>query len=446
MENIVDRLRAKVNEAGNTDSDKLKDEIRFDIEQLHDSKFKELIKYLNNENAAPVEYLITATLAALSGAIGKNVRYELSNRMQLYLNIWAVIIGKSSVMKKTTAINTACYELHQIQKKYNDDYKIKLANADSKEKTNIKREYICLPHDSTIESFTGILQDTSRGLVEQPEFAAYLSLFDRSYNQGAKQFLTNIYDVPRDYVTTRKTTGSTSLERPYFAFIAASTIDWIIDKLSDTDISAGFFPRHLFCIRNVNDKPFIGLLELKNRNRNETNNILNLYNELIEIEPDRILDCDNEASIEFKKFELNIYNYTNNSTDNKINAFYTRLSTYALKIAGIIALTNDPNTSIVNINAMKDALLLIEYYKLNVDRLLDVELQTNKFKKQENRIIELIKRHGETGKIKHSDLLKNSRMPKKDFEVIIETMISSEILISQEVMGNTKSVRWYCIK
>jgi len=79
-------------------------EIKFDFNKLNDSTFKKILQYYDSISSSPTEYLMTGLLASLSGVIGKKVYFRITKSMKIYLNIWAVIIGKSSIMRKTTAL------------------------------------------------------------------------------------------------------------------------------------------------------------------------------------------------------------------------------------------------------------------------------------------------------------------------------------------------------
>src|ERR1035437_8390941 len=240
----------------------MSEEIIFDINKLNESNFKKMIRYYDSISSSPIEYLITGTFAALSGAIGKNAYLEITDSLNIYLNIWGVIIGPSTIMRKTSAINICKKEIQRISDTEYNDYKSKsfqyekeAAEAkENKERSFNKvppvRKYIIFPNDSTVESLSDILSYSNRGLIVHSEFGSLLTQLSRSYSGDSKQFLTAIYHVLDSWEVSRSTKKNTVLQRPYLSILGATTIDWVKENSLPSDLRTGFLARFLYSISN----------------------------------------------------------------------------------------------------------------------------------------------------------------------------------------------------
>ncbi|MDD3557028.1 MAG: DUF3987 domain-containing protein [Melioribacteraceae bacterium] len=428
-------------------------EIRFDLSLLNESVFKRMIVYYDSVSQSPLEYLLTGTIASLSGAAGKNIYFKITDSMLIHLNVWAVIIGRSTVMRKTSALNLVKEDLQRIEsknysefKKIYDSYLLDLERAaNKKERAEIKkpiRKYYLLPQDSTIESLSDILSHSDRGLLTHSEFGSFLLQLNRGYSADAKQFLTTLYDVPDVYEVSRVTKENTLLERPYISILGASTIDWIKENSSESDLRSGFFARFIYSIRNIPDKQFIPLLKLREITKRSEYyiNTREIYNYLIGLNDKIELEITNEAADYHIKYDLDSYKELLNSENENELSFKARLLIYSLKFAGLIALTEKRHT--INLNDMKDAINITEYYKKNVEALLNKELIDNDFERKEQKIISLINRNG--NKIIRSTLLNNFKGKAKDLDELLENLKEKELIeVIKEKKPTGKTATYY---
>lgn len=429
-------------------------EIRFNINNLNDSTFKRILSYYDSISTSPTEYLMTGLLASLSGAIGKNVFYKITNSMKIHLNIWAVIIGKSSIMRKTTALNTVKEDLQRIETQNYKIYKNDLTKwkNDFEKNKSIKeffdepkpeRKYVLFPNDSTIESLSEILSKSQRGLLAHSEFGSFLAQLNRGYSGDSKQFLTTIFDIPESYEVSRATKENTYLESPYLSIIGASTIDWVKENSTDADLRTGFFARMIFSIRNIPDKPFIPILKLSEITKQSENAIDTraLYQYLIDIDREIELDIEVKARERHIKYDFESYKELLQTENENEMSFKARLLIYSLKFAGIIAITD--KRQFVTINDIEDSIQLTEYYKKNVVQLLNAELSQDDFSRSEDKILKLIESNNNL--ISRTDLLNKSNQKAKGLDEIISNLIQKEkvkeIIKQNETYG--KKGRFY---
>lgn len=413
-------------------------EIIFDWNKLHETNFKKILRYYDSISIAPAEYLMTSLLAVMGGAIGKNVYFDITDSLKIYLNIWAVIIGKSTLMRKTTAMNQNSETLDRIDKaKYKDylnelDYYNRAMESAKENKQKLEmdkpiREYILFPNDSTVESLSDILSTSTRGLLKHSEFGSFLQQLNRGYSADAKQFLTNLYDVPERYEISRTTKENTLLTRPYLSVLGASTIDWVKENSNETDLRSGFLARFIFSIRNKPDKPYIPLLKLKQLTKQSEYyfDVRELFEYLISFKEVTILEIDSLAVDKHIEYDNEGYNEMMNYCENENElSFKGRLLIYSLKFAGIIALSEKRTN--VTLQDIEDSILMTDYYKRNVERLLNSELAENEFTRKEQRVIDFIKRKG--NEVKRSELLTGLKIKAKELNELLENLFQKDLL------------------
>jgi len=357
-------------------------------------------------------------------------------------------------MRKTTALNIVKDDLQRIEKQNYKNYKNELTNWKSKfEKSKItkeffdetppERKYILYPNDSTIESLSEILSKSNRGLLVHSEFGSFLAQLNRGYSGDSKQFLTNIFDIPDSYEVSRATKENTYLESPFLSILGASTIDWVKDNSSDSDLRTGFFARMIFSIRNVPDKPFIPLLKLSELTKQSDNSIDTraLYEYLIENDREIEFDITNEAKEKHIQYDYESYKELLQTDNENEMSFKVRLLIYSLKFAGIIAKADKRN--IINIHDIEDAILLTEYYKKNVTQLLNDELTHDEFSRNEDKILKLIESNNNI--ISRTDLLNKSNLKAKGLDEILSNLLQKEKAkeIKKKNDSNGKWGRYY---
>lgn len=436
-------------------------EIRFDINTLNETNFKRILKYFNDISLSPAEYLIGGLLAAMSGAVGKKVCLELTKTIRVYPNLWIILIGRSTIMRKTSAINLCTESLMRMEDHYYNEYLKQLSNieketSNQKEKNSNnnskpKRNYVLLPQDATIESLTEILSISKQGLLIHNEFGAFLNQFNKSYQSDGKQFFTNIYDVPERYEVSRITREGKVLKRPYIAILGASTIDWVREFSSETDIKSGFFARFLYIIRNNNDKPYIPLLELRHRTR-ESKFYINageIFKYLLELPEDVEVEFDIDAEKKLNDYDENSYKELLLCEDENELSFKARLLISVFKIAMLIALSDKKvkeKTLLIELKDAEDAINLADnLFKPNIEKLLNKELKSNELIRNKEKVLRVIKLKGSL--VSRSDLMNTTGFSAKELDEIILNLEQKEKIITEQKINpkNNKKRIFYSL-
>lgn len=425
-------------------------EIRLKIDDLSNSIFRDMIKHYDNVLSSPIEYIVTVLLTALSGTIGKRAYIQFGALEPIFFNVWSVLIGKSSTMKKSTTMNKVLRDLEDQNKKLIDDYEREKYEYENNNPDNAKpkpqREYLIYPDDITIETLLEKLSGQKRGIFRYNEFSQFLKQFNKGYAGDFKQFLTHIYDVPRQYECDRVTRKGSIIERPFTSIVGASTLEWFKAGLENADVSSGFLARFLFAIRNVNDKDFISLFDLDERNSTGQNTYYDtkavfdrLYND---IPDDKRLFFDKDAERSMRPYETAIHLQAESfETTNDESSFLTRLATYCFKIAGIIALTNNHNR--ITKEDVQDAIVLCKYYEKNIRFLLNDQLKGNRFSQKEQEIYDYISKQ-ENKICSRSKVMSYFRLEKRDADRYFETLYDKDLInIFSRPAKNNKEAIYY---
>ena len=193
--------------------------------------------------------ILASALGVCSTVLNRKVN-TMQGTSQLYCNLWLATVAGSSKERKSTSLNFARKLLGSTI--YRDTLL-----SDNFTMESIFMQMGCIL-DSTDQISTtvkecGFMQDTQGhdyiggvGLFFAHELGAFLSSLNKTYNQGGKEILTNLYDGTDYYTKTTRTQGCYFVYDPCLSMLAASTPEWIASNLSENDIRGGFLPRWLF--------------------------------------------------------------------------------------------------------------------------------------------------------------------------------------------------------
>ncbi|MGB9859810.1 MAG: hypothetical protein ACPLQP_07760 [Moorellaceae bacterium] len=181
------------------------------------------LEWASKMTDAPCEFLVAGALACMSVAVGRRV--VLNNR--IYANLWLVLMGDSSVFRKSTSIALARTLCEQ-------------AGLD------------VFPDRITPESFYETLAREPQGLFALSELGGWLGAMSRSYAAGLKQDMTELYDCPAEFRRIRKGPRNKIVEfkvrHPYIVLLSASTLEWFQQHVQEDDSAGGFLPRFQFVL------------------------------------------------------------------------------------------------------------------------------------------------------------------------------------------------------
>jgi hypothetical protein len=369
--------------------------------------------------------LITAWLPVVACNIGNRV-FIANNSGRIYCNIWAAIIGPSSISRKTTAIKLATKTIYEHEKT--------LADADVKEynKKTLKLS------DVTMAKMMSLLSINPVRLFCQNELSAWLALMNKQYNSGMKQAVTDLYDGVDKTISNMERTER--IVKPAFSVVAASTEGWLYSSLKDTaEQGSGFLQRFLFyVVRNVN----IDNIDLSYREGAEESKELQGYDGIFSIFrsiPGHYRLGLSQAAIDyrteaFQKFFKQTFAMKNDA----LMSYFTRIfDGYWFKFCIMFTLFE-------HISELKDAIAntqcrnffesikvseetaiqafeLCEFYFQNTIPFMNILEEADKLS-GERKIVEALCNEFK-GKATHSQLMNRVRMGKREFNDNIQTLM-----------------------
>jgi hypothetical protein len=168
---------------------------------------------------APPDFHPFVALGILSTALGKRIWIEAAWG-RIYPHLWLCFVAPSGV-RKSAAIWIGANIL-----------------------TDAIPEAL-LVDDFTREALISSLTQQSAGLLVWDEFAEKLELMKRDYMRGVMEFITRAYDSRPVKRRTQKD-GTVSIQDTALGIMAATTVEWLEERLRARDLAGGFVARMLF--------------------------------------------------------------------------------------------------------------------------------------------------------------------------------------------------------
>lgn len=282
-------------------------------------EYEMLNKYINlvrkGENNQPVidapeEYLVFSFLTIMSAILNKKVYINFASK-KIYPNLWTVLVGKSSLYRKSTSINMAVKVLRKIN------------------------ENLLLPSEFSLERLFQIISEREVGLFWIDEFSSFFSQFHRGYMTGGTSFFLQLYEG--DLVIKRELIkGQYEIREPCISIISATTLDGITASLKERELRTGLLPRFNFVVA-LNDRTLIPFPDNISERK-----FLNFMDKIFFIETHYDI---NRGNIEITEKARKIYERKFNETfankelklEPDLSAFLIRIFNSILKIALICA-------------------------------------------------------------------------------------------------------------
>jgi hypothetical protein len=184
---------------------------------IHDYK-----EWANQATDAPEQYHELTCFIALSAVVcaGLYLKVEWG---EIIPNLWGLVLGESTLTRKTTAMRMAMDMLKDVD------------------------DSLLLASDGSAEGLlTGLTIRPKRvSIFYKDEVSGFFDAINRKdYLAGLPETLTQLYDVPKVYTRLlRKET--ITISEPYFIFFGGGIRDKVYSLINDEYILSGFLPRFL---------------------------------------------------------------------------------------------------------------------------------------------------------------------------------------------------------
>jgi len=364
---------------------------KYKIEIPENDLIKQYMDYVCPTTDAPDIFHEVSAISIISTLLARKVFFNFGTQ-SIYPNIWAVLVAPSTTYRKSTSINIA--------------------------KTIIRNwfEKFLLPEEFSQEALMEYFSiNGAKGILVWSEFGAFLASSQKQYMSGIKEFLADIYDCP-DFKKRLLKKESYLIVDPYINILTATTLDWFLRSIEESDIMGGFLPRFIYVVATKKDKKKI--MAFPGPPDYEKLNKFIKYLTLLCFEGE--IKFDNESMEIYEKWiTLHEEMIDKQSINQTISGFYGRLGTTCLKLAVIFQISED-RKKVVKANAMKRAVNFAEKLKENIYILLSDKIGFSREEREKKKVLELIQ---EKGIIDRSVLLRYSGMKSKTLDEYLSTLM-----------------------
>lgn len=216
-----------------------------------DSFLKDYKRYATESTDAPMIYHELSCFMALSALVADKLRVE-TNFGSMPPNLWGLLLGKSSLSRKTTAMKLAMNIVQEI-----DPEIIVATQAGSPE--GLLTAMSLRPAKTSM-----FFKDEVSGFFE--------SINKREYLTGYTELLTELYDAPKVPLTRPLRNATITVVEPYFVFFGGGITEKVHANITEPMIEGGFLPRFLVVASDIDidelrpvGPPTEAFLELKQK-------------------------------------------------------------------------------------------------------------------------------------------------------------------------------------
>jgi len=411
---------------------------------------------------APDEFLLTSLLGFWAGVVGNKIILEKPEN--LYPNLWLIMFGKSSEIRKSTALRVAGKPFYNIQSKFDKGFSEELSRYDgelrewealskNEKAKNPKPEppslvRIIIGSDFSEAGFFQMLENNPvAGTIVTAEFSDFHRKLHRDYTNMSDAFLS-AYDNDRMTRNTIKR-GTEIIAKPTFSILGATTIKNFTRVFSATETENGFLQRIMPVFIAEPTKKRKGYLKRTKPDPDMVNDFEKMsmnwfrYDGLVEV----VLNDDIVES--FDKWEDGFIAKSKETHGKEISPHLERMVPVCLKLSMLLEslqYETPPEKLIISKEALNCAQMIVEDLFLpSLVYLLENEIIFDRNLYDEKRIERAIREAG--GFINRSELMRTTRISKKRMDELTETMIEKgKIQVTEDYQsrsqggGNAKKV------
>jgi hypothetical protein len=370
------------------------------------------IAYGSEVSDAYPEFWFAGGIFALAVVADKKLRVDL-RQGSVYPNLYVAITGKSSLSRKSTVVGKTESLLCRVVKGLLPSL---------------------VPTEFSPEAFTEHLSDYNHAPWIRDEAAGVLALMKREYMRGFKDSLMQLYDCRPFYRKLRSaqrknTKNEFRVDDPYLNLLFATTDASLGANTEQNDTLSGFLARFVFFFPRGKKNSWLPLEEGTGSN-SVFEDIVRSQLTGIVTKVDMIKECtalhfSPEASAYFTEWQRVRESEWTDSNDGAAMQIYSRLATVVVKLGMLFELGSpdfDPTNSI-RLEFVQEACRLVDSYLLPTARSVYELVGANVVKNRLDRITTYLKSHN--GKAQKRDLLRATRLTKKEFDEALETMLES---------------------
>lgn len=413
---------------------------RLPLSAIPDGFFRQTLHYLDTQTDAPVEFLYTSLLTAVSAAVGNRIALRFGATV-IKPNLYALLLAGSSVARKSTALGKAADWLRALERRVDEP----AAFSDTLSKTpSLASLKFLYPQSGSTEGLLDAMRQArdgetahtpqSFGLAVYSEFASLLEQDAKKYNGDLKTFYTDVYDG-RSHRRKLKNEES-RIDNPCLSVLAASTLEQFQAKISEDDKYSGFLQRFLFCHVPKATKPPVALVDLSPPDAAEEQRIESSFLRIAQTAvhlSDARFTLTPEAAARYREsfqrdhIELNRMEKEGSEKGSLLRSYYARLDIMKFKVAliyAVAALADSDCSGIREVelsgDLMNQAIEAVQYFQCNVKHLLMNEFVFTRPVQRQKRLLDILHKNG--GNLNRRVLLQHSHLSASEFAEVLRTL------------------------
>ncbi len=350
---------------------------------------QEIVLETHTKLGYPIDYVASAIIAAVSGAIGNQARLEVKEGWRESAVLYMVLVGQAGA-NKSHPMEFAMRPLLKCDVVEMERYKSDKRDFDKKIISELTPPIRRVVSDTTIEGLSALHENNPNGLMlYADELKSWISNFDRYSSGSQEQFWLSNFSSKPIIVDRRDVANSISVEHPFISVLGSTQPRVLTSFAKGEKAFNGFFDRLLFAIIESADKGYWHTEDIdpaiERRYHSFINEILALsktlesYNDSAPL----IVRFSAEAIAEVIEWQRYNTDLVNDSGDELKRGVQTKLENYMLRLTLIAHIIRYYSTSdvsdiaIVDIDSVRLAHRLVEYYRVQAMLAIKVIRQSD---------------------------------------------------------------------
>ncbi len=359
---------------------------------------------------APPVYHVASILSAISAACADTAKL-IYKGVPHPLNVWVMLLGKSSSDRKTTAARLALDHLEHVTPQ------------------RIQRIY------GSPEGFTKLLQQEPCSVLYVPEGGSFFGQTSSSYWRHAKGMFMDLYDYTTEF-KRKLSHEEIVVHNPRLTILSACALQLLDHHSNLTDWLGGFLPR--FLLISGERTEFKASEQADPQRRDLIRTLL----DRVYKSPRGVMACSSAAEKILDDFAYEIFNEISDFPDN-LHPLLNRLPPTAIRCSAlyeIAAQAGQPpaGSTVISAASARCAVALCRASRDYTHRGLAEITEDQGPRRDMTRVESLIRATGVAG-IPRQNLFRATRMRKHILDPIIDALLEGELIDIQRARTSTKS-------
>jgi hypothetical protein len=358
------------------------------------------------------DYWFAGGLFALAVAADKKIKVVL-RQGTIYPNFYIFLCGKSSLSRKSTAVDKAESMLCQVLPH--------LLPA-------------LVPTEFSPEAFTEHMSDYNHAPWIRDEASGVLSLMKKDYMRGFKDSLMQLYDskpFSRKLRTSQRKNAKTEfrVDDPYLNLFFATTDASLGANTEQNDTLSGFLARFLFFFPQGKKPKWLpleeGTAQISILEEGVYDQLSGITSKMQDLQECTAMHFSTEAAEYYTDWQRAREEQWTASNDGFCMQIYSRLAPTVTKL-GMLFELGSPDfdvSSTIRLEFVQEACRIVDEYLMSTARAIYDLVGSNAEKNVIDRIIMYLKNHN--GKATKREIMRNIKIKSGDFSEFLSTMVES---------------------